>query len=218
MWSLSGSQARRPESNHHLRLQPNQAKALVCALGVLVFLADIMTPADVDLGIFYSFVIALCAWTRSPRFLWGTAIVFAAAILPGQLLSAPPVVGPVSWTVWANRAFATATLGVVAGLVHLRMRNVGSLERANDSLKSANQKLHTALDEITTLRGVLLICSYCKKVKANPETWVDLENYVRKNSDTEFTHGVCPDCIQKLTPESAHDGKGLAGSAPQEPL
>jgi hypothetical protein len=196
MSSLSGSQVRHPDANSHLRLQPNQAKILVCALGVLVFLADIATPADVDLGIFYSFVIVLCAWTRSPAFLWGTAIVFAAAILPGQLLSAPPVAGPVSWTLWVNRLFATGTLGVVAGLLHLQMRNFRLLE-------NTNRELYTALDEIKTLRGTLLICSYCKKIETNPETWTEVESYVRKHSDADFNHGVCPDCLRKVTQETA---------------
>jgi hypothetical protein len=60
-----------------------------------------------------------------------------------------------------------------------------------------NQRLQTALDEIKTLSGTLLICSYCKKIETNPETWVEVENYVRKHSEAEFNHGVCPDCLQK---------------------
>jgi K+-sensing histidine kinase KdpD len=70
---------------------------------------------------------------------------------------------------------------------------------AMDSLVRANQKLHTALEEIKTLRGILLICSYCKKIETNPETWVDLENYVRKHSDAEFSHGVCPNCLRSVS-------------------
>ena len=69
--------------------------------------------------------------------------------------------------------------------------------RAMDSLVTTNQKLQTALDEIKTLRGTLLICSYCKKIETNPETWVEVENYVRKHSEAEFNHGVCPDCLRK---------------------
>jgi len=69
--------------------------------------------------------------------------------------------------------------------------------RAMDTLVRTNQELQTALDEIKTLRGTLLICSYCKKIETNPETWIEVENYVRKHSDAEFNHGVCPDCLQK---------------------
>ena len=64
-------------------------------------------------------------------------------------------------------------------------------------LVRTNQNLQTALDEIKTLRGTLLICSYCKKIETNPETWVEVENYVRQHSDAAFNHGVCPDCLRK---------------------
>jgi K+-sensing histidine kinase KdpD len=69
--------------------------------------------------------------------------------------------------------------------------------RAMDSLVTTNERLQTALDEIKTLRGTLLICSYCKKIETNPDTWMEVENYVRKHSDAEFNHGVCPDCLPK---------------------
>ena len=69
--------------------------------------------------------------------------------------------------------------------------------RAMDSLVTTNEKLQTALDEIKTLRGTLLICSYCKKIETNPDTWIEVENYVRQHSEAEFNHGVCPVCLQK---------------------
>jgi signal transduction histidine kinase/FixJ family two-component response regulator len=80
------------------------------------------------------------------------------------------------------------------------MARVGSnltmakIRREVAELKVRNLEM---LDEIKTLRGILLICSYCKKVEANPETWISLENYVRRHSDAEFNHGVCPDCLRK---------------------
>jgi hypothetical protein len=189
MASLSGRQIHH-SGEHYLRLQPNRAKALVFVLGVLVFVADMVVPGDVNIAIFYCFVIVLCKWTRSLAFLWGTVIIFGAAILPGLLLSPKPLTGTPSWVDWVSRLFAMAALVLVAGLLHLRIRNVRLVE-------SRNQELHTALDEIKTLRGILLICSYCKKIEANPETWVDLENYVRRHSDAEFNHGVCPDCLRR---------------------
>ena len=27
--------------------------------------------------------------------------------------------------------------------------------------------------------------------------WDDLENYVREHTDADFTHGICPDCLEK---------------------
>ena len=65
-----------------------------------------------------------------------------------------------------------------------------------------NQVLQKALDEIKTLRGILPICSYCKKIQTDSQTWVELDNYVRKHSEAEFSHGVCPDCLQKHFPDA----------------
>jgi hypothetical protein len=36
-----------------------------------------------------------------------------------------------------------------------------------------------------------------------PETWVEVENYIRRHSEAEFSHGICPDCTQKHFPEIA---------------
>jgi PAS domain S-box-containing protein len=55
----------------------------------------------------------------------------------------------------------------------------------------------SCVDVTETIRGILPICSYCKKIKADPETWIDLENYVRRHSEAEFSHGICPDCLRK---------------------
>jgi PAS domain S-box-containing protein len=55
----------------------------------------------------------------------------------------------------------------------------------------------SCVDVTETIRGILPVCSYCKKIKADPETWTDLENYVRKHSEAEFSHCICPDCLRK---------------------
>jgi signal transduction histidine kinase/CheY-like chemotaxis protein len=78
---------------------------------------------------------------------------------------------------------------------HLTMAKI---RREVAELKVRNVEM---LDEIKTLRGVLLVCSYCKKIEANPDTWIDLENYVRRHSDAEFNHGVCPECLRKASGE-----------------
>lgn len=65
------------------------------------------------------------------------------------------------------------------------------------SLEEANTKLRSALEEIKTLRGILPICAYCKKIRTEVGSWVEVENYVRKHSEAEFTHGICPNCVRE---------------------
>lgn len=68
-------------------------------------------------------------------------------------------------------------------------------------LQDTNEKLKIALDEIKVLRGILLICSHCKKIQANDESWHLLESYIKEHSEAEFSHGICPDCLKKHYPD-----------------
>lgn len=73
--------------------------------------------------------------------------------------------------------------------------------RATERLITTNAELQKALNEVKTLRGILPICAYCKKIRTEPETWMAVENYIRQHSDAEFSHGVCPDCLRQHFPE-----------------
>ncbi len=55
-------------------------------------------------------------------------------------------------------------------------------------------ELRSALEEIRTLRGIIPICSHCRKVRDEAGSWSQLEAYVHEHSQTQFSHGICPDC------------------------
>ena len=55
--------------------------------------------------------------------------------------------------------------------------------------------------EIKTLRGIIPICANCKKIRDDEGYWQQVDVYVRDHSEAEFSHGICPDCIQKLYPD-----------------
>ena len=63
------------------------------------------------------------------------------------------------------------------------------------------RKLQAALEEVKTLREILPICMYCKQVRDDEGAWGDLEAYVRKHKGTDFSHGMCDPCSEKLYPE-----------------
>ena len=110
-------------------INPRHAEVLVCVLGLLVFTADMAVPADLNVAIFYCFVIVLCAWTCSLRFLWITAAVFTLATIPGLLLTPAPV-QPLTWVDWSNRVFGMGALLLVTAFIHLRMRSFQLMESA----------------------------------------------------------------------------------------
>jgi PAS domain S-box-containing protein len=65
------------------------------------------------------------------------------------------------------------------------------------------QELQEALVNVKTLRGLVPICSSCKKIRDDEGFWHQVEVYVRDHSEVQFSHGICPDCMNKLYPEMA---------------
>jgi len=61
--------------------------------------------------------------------------------------------------------------------------------------------LQDALDQVKTLRGFIPICANCKKIRDDKGYWNEVEKYVTEHSDAQFSHGMCPDCLQKLYPD-----------------
>jgi PAS domain-containing protein len=64
-------------------------------------------------------------------------------------------------------------------------------------------ELETALDEVSTLEGILPVCAACRKIRDDDDSWIALDDYVRRQARVEFTHGLCPDCINRLYPDYA---------------
>ncbi len=63
-------------------------------------------------------------------------------------------------------------------------------------VRRLNKELAQALAEVKTLRGILPICSYCKKIRDDLDTWNQLEKYLSNHSDLTFSHGICPECFK----------------------
>lgn len=74
------------------------------------------------------------------------------------------------------------------------------LVKKNTELVKANQELDAALAKVQQLRGLLPICSSCKKIRAEDDTWSEVESYIQKRSNALFTHSICPECMEALYP------------------
>ncbi len=70
-------------------------------------------------------------------------------------------------------------------------------QRAEEEKNTLITELHAALAEVKTLKGIIPICSYCKKIRDDEGVWSQLEAYIYSHSSAEFSHGLCPDCYQK---------------------
>src|SRR5207248_1112316 len=73
-------------------------------------------------------------------------------------------------------------------------------EKIRNTLKEKELLLNQvqgALANVKTLQGLLPICAHCKKVRDDKGYWNEVEVYVRDHSNAEFSHGLCPVCMQK---------------------
>jgi CheY-like chemotaxis protein len=64
-------------------------------------------------------------------------------------------------------------------------------------LQTANRELSRALSEVKVLNALLPICSYCKKIRDDKDYWQSVEGYISQHTDTQFSHGICPECYEK---------------------
>ena len=98
------------------------------------------------------------------------------------------------------------------------------MRREEDERENLVGKLQQALTQMETLRGILPICSSCKKIRDDNGFWYEIERYIASHSQVEFSHSICPDCEEELYPEyskkrdSAANGRRSTDDrqAPQE--
>lgn len=64
-------------------------------------------------------------------------------------------------------------------------------------LTRANEILKEQAASITTLRSLLPICAHCKRIRNDEGYWQQIESYIHQHAGTEFSHGICPECLKK---------------------
>lgn len=89
------------------------------------------------------------------------------------------------------------------------LRDITDRRRAETEREQLIVQLQDALAKIKVLTGLLPICANCKKIRDKEGAWNDLEVYLQIHSEAEFTHGICPECAQRLYPEFFDDGNTL---------
>lgn len=77
-------------------------------------------------------------------------------------------------------------------------QDITERKKAQDQQTKLIAELQQALAEVKKLSGLLPICSNCKKIRNDEGYWEQVEGYIAKHSDAQFSHGICPECIAKL--------------------
>ena len=80
-------------------------------------------------------------------------------------------------------------------------RDISASKQAEEERERLVRELQAALAEVKTLREILPICSYCRKIRDDENYWHTVESYIARHTTTRFSHGICPTCMEtEVTP------------------
>jgi len=79
-------------------------------------------------------------------------------------------------------------------------KNITARKKDEEEREKLIADLQRAAAKIRTLSGMFPICSSCKKIRNDQGYWMQIESYIRDHSEAEFSHGICPECAQRLYP------------------
>ncbi|MDB6124237.1 MAG: putative sensor protein [Pedosphaera sp.] len=119
--------------------------------------------------------------------------------------------GVVRWV--RSRAATIIAHGEIVGYVGTtediteRKQAEEQMKRFAADLEKGNGELKEALANVRTLRGLLPICSGCKKIRDDTGYWNQIEFFIRDHSDAKFSHGMCPECSRQYFPDFVKEGE-----------
>jgi PAS domain S-box-containing protein len=90
--------------------------------------------------------------------------------------------------------------GTIAGFYGIA-KDITERKKKEDDMKELISQLQKAIEEIKTLKGIVPICANCKKIRDDKGYWEQVESYVSKHTEAQFSHSICPDCMKKHYPE-----------------
>jgi hypothetical protein len=161
------------------------AKPWIWIVLVVAFLSlNLLVGPYWEIPVLIAFPVVLATWHRGLR--WGIPL---AIILPVTRLVVFGLQGwPVAWPVAVLNCLNRTIIFVL--LIYLVARV------AEQSREMARK--------VKVLEGFLPICSFCKKIRDGGDGWHQLEQYITRNSEAQFSHGCCPTCMER------HYGKEFA--------
>ena len=170
---------------------------LSALLAVVVLAADFASGPFVQFPLLFLIPIAFASWFSG--WSWGVGLAIFLSLM--RALFVPLWDAP--WTVVhtvINTAIRMATFSLFALLIDRTARQTKALKK-----------------EVRTLRGLLPICGFCKRIRTDGDNWVQIEAYVSDRSEARFSHGVCPECVSEHYADLLDDPRLQASSQPAGP-
>jgi hypothetical protein len=137
----------------------------------------------------------------------GPTRYFPFAVLP------PWYQRPLAGLVWFLLALGGVALFIRWRTWSLRMdkqRLADLVEEKTSDLVTANESLAGALRDVKTLKGLVPICSYCKKIRDDEGFWTQLEQVLATRTEAQLSHGICPECATHVMEEFKAESKSTS--------
>jgi hypothetical protein len=173
-----------------------QPKSIIIIIAVvmlcLVGLSDYATGYEYAFSLFYLLPIIFVSWFESKKVgilfsLISSLIIFVADYFAGRSIM------PTFVEIW--------NFAIHLGFFVIFSLLIASLKNEIDEHRMLNVALKDSLNEIKLLSGMLPICASCKKIRDDNGYWKQIETYISEHSEAQFSHSICPDCMEKLYPE-----------------
>lgn len=134
----------------------------------------------------------------------GKATVLITVV--AMLISVMITVGAVFLFVGGSRlTFSIALAALLPGVMvptifYFYLQLLAQVDQAAREKAHLIAELQAALFSVKRLSGLLPICSACKKIRDDDGYWHQVEVYLHSHSEVDFSHSICPDCVEQLYP------------------
>ena len=137
-----------------------------------ILILDFFSGPRIQFPILLVLPVVISGWNRGARWAVSLGISLPLARIAFHLVWAEPFTWPYLILNTVIRACVLSGIGYLVSQAAAQVR------------------------ELKVLRGLVPICSHCKKIRSNEQHWIPVEKYVSDRSEAAFSHTICPDCLE----------------------
>jgi len=131
------------------RISPLAALAVSAGFAVILVIVDLSTGPHVNVAIFKTVALLVCAVARNRRFLWTMCIALLITTFGVMTIEWVRSAVELHPSILANRIFTGITLLLITGILDAWIRSEADVSRAADELEQQNHELAAREEEIT---------------------------------------------------------------------
>lgn len=174
-------------------ITPNAAFIATILFTLMLGVVDWSSGYELSFFVFYFIPIAVVGWMCSTSRAYFIALLSACIWFAADWFTAHPYSNQ-AYAIWNSMTRLVAFLVLAHAVSRIRLLLIQERELSRD--------LQKALTDVKTLTGLLPICANCKRIRNDQGYWQQLESYISKHTEAQFTHGICQECANKVLKEA----------------